>query len=106
MNTIQEEKIEEPIVATDIPMESHIVTEEDLEINPELREHGINVGEEIGIVDPEVIDNGLNPDLLPIEEKVIEENYRECTCGTLVPLPDGSAEEFSICEGCGIKHIR
>lgn len=43
--------------------------------------------------------------IIPNEEPILI-SERECTCGEIVKLPDGSAEEFTVCKGCGIRHIR
>lgn len=38
-------------------------------------------------------------------ETIPVQNYRECTCGEMVVLPDGSAEDTTTCI-CGVKHAR
>lgn len=67
------------------------------------------------VSEEEIKENGLEDVLepgdkieIPVEEekdKPKEENYRECTCGRLVALPDGSGEDFTMCD-CGIRHTR
>ena len=53
----------------------------------------------------EVIEPGDKIEIPVEEETTNQENYRECTCGRLVALPDGSGEDFTMCD-CGIRHTR
>lgn len=66
------------------------------------------------ITKKEVIENNLegvvepgDEIIIPTEEEVVTEDwkeYRECTCGAMVKLPDNE-EDTTLCE-CGVKHKR
>lgn len=58
---------------------------------------------EVG-TDIQIEQENITTEPVEVVEKA-QDNYRECTCGRLVLLPDGSDGNPSICE-CGIKHIR
>lgn len=100
MKPIKEEKLEEAVESN----EEQIAPVETPEVKDE--ETSTEGDKDAPMDDSETKTGALSDDeIKEIVNTPIQENYRECSCGALVLLPDGSTDEPSICE-CGIKHIR